>query len=353
MAMSRLKKNVVAAALAGFMVIALPGAAFATTVEDNGFAVDKTWTAASNTQLNNTEAFTFEIQFTVATPQGSWKPADLPTDKVVRTLTADWKNLAGDGASANASLKAQQLFGDYNFTAPGTYNFTVKEIPGSNPNPNIVYDSTEYNVEVVVSMPDNYPASDTPVIREIKAKAANGKKADKAAFANTAKANDSLTVSKEVAGTAANTADEFEYTLTLDGAQGSYDFVKHTKKGTETGTETGTLTIGDNNKNFSFRLKHGESIEIKNLPVGANYTVVETGTDYKETNVADGVAGGAQADGTIKADGSAVAYTNERGFAAATGVNSDTMPFVFGGLVVVAGAGALLISRKRRASEEF
>ena len=42
MAMSRLKKNVVAAALAGSMVIALPGAAFATTVGDNGFAVDKT-----------------------------------------------------------------------------------------------------------------------------------------------------------------------------------------------------------------------------------------------------------------------------------------------------------------------
>lgn len=352
MAMSRLKKNVVAAALAGSMVIALPGAAFATTVEDNGFTVDKTWTAASNTQLNNTEAFTFEVQFKGATPQGSWKPAELSTAPVQRTLTADWKTIAGQGASANARLTAQQLFEGYDFTAPGTYNFTVKEIAGSNPN--ILYDGTEYNVEVVVSMPDNYPASDTPVIREIKAKAAAGEKVDKAAFANTAKANDSLKVSKKVAGAAANTADEFEYTLTLDGAQGSYDFVKHTKKG----TETGTLTIGDDNKNFSFTLKHGESIEIKNLPDGAQYAVVETNTDYEETNVRrDGddrdVKGGAQADGTIKAGGSEVAYTNEKGFAPATGVNSDTMPFVFGGLVVVAGAGALLISRKRRASEEF
>lgn len=347
MAMSRLKKNVVAAALAGSMVIALPGAAFATTVEDNGFTVDKTWTAASNTQLNNTEAFTFEVQFTGATAQGTWKPATLSTVPVQRTLTADWKTLAGNGASATARLTAQQLFEGYNFTAPGTYNFTVKEIAGSNPN--ILYDRTEYNVEVVVSMPDNYPASDTPFIREIKAKAANGDKAGNAAFTNDKKANDSLTVSKKVAGTAANTADEFKYTLTLDGAQGSYDFVKHTK----TGTETGTLTIGDNNKNFSFTLKHDESIEIKNLPVGAEYTVVETGTAYTETNVADGVKGGAQADGIIKDDGSTVVYTNEKGFAPATGVNSDTMPFVFGGLVVVAGAGALLISRKRRASEEF
>lgn len=346
MAMSRLKKNVVAAALAGSMVIALPGAAFATTVEDNGFTVDKTWKAASNTQLNNTEAFSFEVQFTGATAQGSWKPADLSTDKVVRTLTANWKDLAGVGASANASLTAQQLFAGYDFTAPGTYNFTVREIAGSNPN--ILYDGTRYNVEVVVSMPDNYPATDTPVIREIKAKAATGDKADNAAFTNDKEANESLTVSKKVAGTAANTADEFDYELTLDGVQGSYDFVKHTKEGTETGTVmTGT------DKPFAFKLHHGESIEIKNLPDGAKYTVVEGETAYTEKSVADGVAGGAKAVGTIKADGSTVAYTNEKGFAPATGVNSDTMPFVFGGLVVVAGAGALLISRKRRASEEF
>lgn len=342
MAMSRLKKNVVAAALAGSMVIALPGAAFATTVEDNGFTVDKTWTAASNTQLNNTEAFTFEVQFKNATAQGTWKPAELSTAPVQRTLTANWKTLAGAGASANASLTAKTLFAGYDFTVPGTYNFTVKEIAGSNSN--IVYDGTVYNVEVVVSMPDNYPASKTPVIREIKAKAANGDKADKAAFANTAEANYPLTVSKKVAGTAANTADVFSYTLTLEGVEGSYDFVK--------GAEAGTVTAGEP---FKFTLKHGESIEIKNLPEGATYKVTEANTAYDENFAVDDdeAQAGAVAAGTIKAGGSKVAYTNEKGFAPATGVNSDTMPFVFGGLVVVAGAGALLISRKRRASEEF
>lgn len=341
MALFRLKKNVVAAALAGSMVIALPGAAFATTVDNNGFTVDKTWTAASNTQLNNTEAFTFEVQFTGATAQGTWTPADLSTDKVVRTLTADWKTLAGAGASANASLTAKTLFAGYDFTAPGTYNFTVKEIAGSNPN--IVYDGTVYNVEVVVSMPDNYPASDTPVIKEIKAKVANGDKADKAAFANTAKANDSLKVFKKVAGTAANTQDEFSYTLKIEGAQGSYGYVLNGVAGTFDAKDT-----------LTFKMKHDQSIEIKNLPEGATYTVTEADTDYTESFAVDGgqAQAGKVATGTIHKD-STVVYTNEKGFAPATGVNSDTMPFVFGGLVVVAGAGALLISRKRRASEEF
>ena len=105
---------------------------------------------------------------------------------------------------------------------------------------------------------------------------------------------------------------------------------------------------------LTFKLRHGQSIEIKNLPKGATYTVTEADTEYNENFAVDGgqSQAGAVATGTIH-DGSTVAYTNEKGFAPATGVNSDTMPFVFGGLVVVAGAGALLISRKRRASEEF
>ena len=342
MAMSRLKKNVVAAALAGSMVIALPGAAFATTVDDNNnFTVDKTWTAASNTQLNNTEAFTFQIQFTGADKVGSWEPTALSKDVKNRTLTAKWQELADGGDSASAQLAAKELFEGYDFEAPGVYKFTLTEVKGGNPN--IVYATNSYNVEVSVTMPDTYPTDTTPVIQKIQVKDGNNK-ADKAAFENKAEANDSLTVSKTVAGTAANTADVFNYTLTLDGVQGSYDFVK--------GAEMGTVTAGEP---FTFTLHHGESIEIKNLPDGANYTVVETENDYDEYYAVDGSktqAHGREASGTIH-QGSAVDYTNKKGFAPATGVNSDTMPFVFGGLVVAAGAGALLISRKRRASEEF
>lgn len=340
MAMSRLKKNVVAAALAGSMVIALPGAAFATTVEDNDFTVDKTWTAASNTQLNNTEKFTFQIKFTGADKVGTWEPTALSTDAKTRTLTAKWQDLALGGDSASAQLAAKELFEGYNFETPGVYKFSLTEVAGTNPN--IDYATNSYTVEVSVAMPDNYPTDTTPVIKKIQVND-GANKADKAAFANTAKANDSLTVSKKVAGTAANTADVFSYTLKINGAQGSYEYVLNGVRGTFDAKDT-----------LPFNLQHDQLIEIKNLPEGATYTVTEADTDYIENFAVDGgeAAPGAVATGTIHR-GSAVAYTNEKGFAPATGVNSDTMPFVFGGLVVVAGAGALLISRKRRASEEF
>ena len=216
----------------------------------------------------------------------------------------------------------------------------MTEVSGKNPN--IFYATNSYNVEVSVAMPEDYPTHTTPVIQKIQVKDGD-QKADKAAFANTAKANDSLTVSKKVAGTAANTQDEFSYTLKIEGAQGSYDYVLDGAAGTFDAKDA-----------LAFKLKHGQSIEIKNLPEGAAYTVTEADTEYNENFAVDGgqAQAGAVATGKIH-QGSAVAYTNEKGFAPATGVNSDTMPFVFGGLVVVAGAGALLISRKRRASEEF
>lgn len=340
MAMSRLKKNVVAAALAGSMVIALPGAAFATTVDNNGFTVDKTWTAASNTQLNNTEAFTFQIKFTGADKVGTWEPTVFSKDAKTRTLTANWQELAHGGDSASAQLAAKELFEGYNFETPGVYKFSLTEVAGTNPN--IDYATNSYTVEVSVAMPDNYPTDTTPVIKKIQVND-GANKADKAAFANTAKANDSLKVFKKVAGTAANTQDEFSYTLKIEGAQGSYDYVLNGVAGTFDAKDT-----------LTFKMKHDQSIEIKNLPEGATYTVTEADTDYTESFAVDGgqAQAGKVATGTIHKD-STVVYTNEKGFAPATGVNSDTMPFVFGGLVVVAGAGALLISRKRRASEEF
>ncbi len=332
-----------AAVLAGTMAFA-PMTAFATTVDSTSNLVTKTWTAASNAQLNDTETFTYDLTWVSSDAQGTNTPTDFSnfgTKKV--NLTSAWKSDAKGGVSATANLSAANLFGDTNFTAPGTYVFHLKEEKGTNPNIN--YDDTEYDIYVVVSWPEDYPTHNTPVIQSIKAHDAQGKKTDTASFTNSAAKNAGLTISKTVAGTAANTTDSFEYTLSVSGASGSYTVTK------SDGT-TAILTAGTD---YSFSLMHDQNIVVANLPVGATYTVTETDTDYEESNKIDNVASndGHVASGTIKDGGDTVAYKNTKGFGPDTGITMNTLPFVAVGVVAVAGGAALVISRRRHAGEDF
>lgn len=198
---------------------------------------------------------------------------------------------------------------------------------------------------MVVSWPDDYPTHTTPVIKSVKAHDAQGNKTESASFTNSAAANDSLTISKTVAGTAANENDSFNYKLSVSGANGNYTVTK------SDGT-TATLTAGTD---YSFSLKHGEHIVVANLPVGATYTVTETDTEYDESNKVDNVASknGLVATGTIKTGGDTVAYKNTKGFGPDTGITMNTLPFAVVATVAVAGGAALVISRRRHAGEDF
>lgn len=344
---TNLKGIAAAAVFAGTMAIA-PVSALAVannpTYVGDQTLVTKQWDVASNSQLNNDETFTFQISYDGAEQVGTWDVATLNFQTRTVDLTADWATLADGGTSASASLTARQLFGDTNFYNPGIYTFTVKEIAGSNPN--ITYSGTEYTVKVNVSMPDDYPAGKQTVIRSVKVYDSDGTKVgDTATFENTESENESLNISKTVAGTAANTADTFTYTLDLEGVKGNYAY--EIKSGS-TSISTGEISSGQ-----TFTLKHGQTIEIKNLPKGATYTVTESDTEYDETNTVNDVAStdGHVASGTIAATNN-VAFKNEKGFAPDTGITMNTLPFVTVGIVAAVGGATLVISRRRRSSGE-
>lgn len=345
---TNLKGIAAAAVFAGTMAIA-PVSALAVTnnptyVGDETL-VTKQWDAASSSQLNNDETFKFQISYDGAEQVGSWDVATLNFETKTVDLTADWATLANGGTSASASLTARQLFGDTNFYNPGVYTFTVKEVAGANPN--ITYSDAVYTVKVNVSMPDDYPNGSTQtVIRSIKVYDSAGiKVGDTATFENTESENESLNISKTVAGTAANTADTFTYTLDLDGVQGNYAY--EIKSGSTT-VSTGEISSGQ-----TFKLKHGQTIEIKNLPKGATYKVTETDTDYDESNTVNDVASadGHVASGTIAATNN-VDFKNTKGFAPDTGITMNTLPFVTVGIVAAVGGATLVISRRRRSSGE-
>lgn len=350
-----------AAVLAGTMAF-MPATAFAVSFNDEASStvagttvLNKEWDAASAAQFSNDEVFKYDVTFKDAQQVGSWIPDTLTKDTKEVTLSSKWADNATSDLKSKASLTAKQLLGEYSFTNPGVYNFTVKE--ADTKNPNITYDTHEYTVSVVVTMPDTYPNDPTPVIESVGVKTtdANGKTTKTTAdFTNTAAANDSLTVTKKVSGAAANTTDVFDYTLTVSGASGKYTV--NMPDGT-----TRTLTAGED---FKFSLSHNQQIVVNNLPDGATYTVTETNTrGYDSTDVADEDdttapivkkgEGTPTGKGTISKDGDTVAFTNNKGFASGTGITMNTLPFVVVATVAVAGGAALVISRRRHAGEDF
>ena len=106
----------------------------------------------------------------------------------------------------------------------------------------------------------------------------------------------SLTISKTVAGNAADETQQFDFTVTFTGADGTYDYVGK-------GIADGTIQSGD-----TISLAHGQSITIKGLPKDAAYTVTEK--DYTDMGYA---VASTDETGTIIADTTAAAvFTNTK-----------------------------------------
>lgn len=207
-------------------------------------------------------------------------------------------------------------------------------------------------------------------------------------YAHYKKATSNVTITKQVTGLLGDTNKGFEFRVNITQNGVDCTGVTATKK-TEMGTEkVSNLT--------NFTLKHGETVTLENVPIGATITVTEVtpGAHYKvsatgQNGEKDGSsdvtftyvaaantdtasdAGGADLmllsmdeDTAVDADGDAVAYdsgievdnnqiivTNHCGLLPDTGVLLDTLPYIVI-LAVVAGGVALLMLRKHRKEDD-
>lgn len=350
-----LKCGAMAAVLAGTMALSMvPATAFAATVTSTDTGLTKTWEVPSNAQFTN-ETFNFTLKYDRAEKIGSNDTA-APTsgDKAFssKTVSLSKNDFTGDSNTKTASKNFAQLFDGIDFSKPGSYYFTLTENAGTNQN--IVYDTTSYTVrvDVVWATDANGALTGGTTVDSVKAYKGEKKQSNGATFANT-DPNGNLTVSKTVKGIAANTDDEFKFHAALKDKngkmlEGSYSYKKTSADGAVT---TGTYTSGD-----GFKLKSGETFEVENLPEGATYTVTETDAKgYDSTDVtAEGEKGDKSGSGTIvNHDNDTVAFVNNKGFATQTGITMNTLPFVVAGVVAVAGGATLVISRRKRAGEDF
>lgn len=207
-------------------------------------------------------------------------------------------------------------------------------------------------------------------------------------YAHYKKVTSNVTITKQVTGLLGDTNRDFEFRVNITQNGVDCTGVTATKK-TETGTET------DSNPT-NFTLKHGETVTLKNVPIGATIKVTEvtpgahynvsatghsdeqngsndvaftyvavantdTASDADEADLmllsmdedtavdADTVALTDATDKTVS--NNAITVTNRATLKPDTGVLLDTLPYIVI-LAVVAGGVALLMLRKRRKEDD-
>lgn len=217
------------------------------------------------------------------------------------------------------------------YTSVGVYSYTITETPGKTAG--VTYESVPVTMKVTAV--DN---NGTIEIAAVSFTRAGEKLADdEAAFKNTYTAN-KLSISKTVEGNLGDKSKLFDFTVTLTGQEGKEYPLSATITGgsAESGKQENVAISGTT----TFKLKHGDTITIENLPSGVSYKVEEaTPSDY--TMNATGQKG------TMDAEAKTAAFTNTKTGDIDTGVYLDNLPYilVFAGVLAIA---AVFIVRRRR-----
>lgn len=216
------------------------------------------------------------------------------------------------------------------YTSVGVYSYTISETAGTTAG--VTYDATPVTMKVTVI--DNNGTLEIAAVTFTK----DGKKLNnEAAFTNTYSAGQ-LDVSKTVTGNLGDKSKYFEFKVTLTGQEGKAYGESYTVSGGSSEANNPTsIKIG---KETTFRLKHGDTISIANLPYGVSYTVVETAAEgYATTKTGD--------TGSINAASQTAAFTNDKSSEIDTGVYLSNLPYIliFAGVLAIA---AVFVVRRRR-----
>ena len=212
----------------------------------------------------------------------------------VALYDADDKPVSGEFKSATGDTITFDEDGQYTFTLKDGESITIEGIPTG----------FHYSVEEEDYTEDGYKTSYTG------GQSGTIEKDSEVSVVCTNKLPDGtgeLIVKKVVAGTGGDENKDFTFTVTL------YDADEKPVSGKFEAAKTPSGDSDEDEVEFingvtSFTLKHGESMSIKGLPVGATYKVVESDNDGYTVSVTEG-----EAEGTISADELAEAvFTNTR-----------------------------------------
>lgn len=273
---------------------------------------------------------------------------DEAAEQLLPTFTAN-----SSATSQNASISMQLPA----YTKVGTYTYQVKEVDGGTLG--MTYDDTTYTLQVRVAnkMVDGKIDSTGAKVCYVTMKA-NGVK--ESSVKNTYNASN-LTISKTVEGNMGDRDTKFDFKVTLEVPDGK------TLRSDITVPEGSNITWNEGKTvgTVTFKLSHGQSFTLMNLPYDMEYTVDEmNGTTA--LNQDDKINGTYQVSydgnkaGTIGTGENKIAPTN--GVISTevtntwgdnnidTGVILDNAPYMLM-LAVVAGGAMMLVIKKRREEE--
>ena len=240
-----------------------------------------------------------------------------------------------------------------NYTAPGVYEYTLKETVGSNAG--VTYRDNNKTIKLVVTVVSDdagnlyrYAAVHTEE---------SGDKSDE--FTDNTYSANALTVKKEVKGNGADRSKYFDFTIKLTGEQGKTYAEKYTiTAGSGVDTTKSATSISVDGDAVHVWLQNNGTVTIANLPAGVRWEVTEVGAalDAESSKVMNGeyeVTVPADANGTVSVAENAdndVVFTNKSTVNVDTGVILDNAPYMLM-LAVVAGGAMTLVIKKRREEE--
>lgn len=228
----------------------------------------------------------------------------------------------GEAGSANMTKTITITLPTY--TAVGKYTYTFSEVDGKTAGVTYRPDA----IKLVVTVIEQNGKVRVAAVHTEK----EGEKSGN--FENTYSAG-TLNVSKTVTGNLGDKDKYFEFKVTLTGETGK-TYGAYAVTGGSESTNPTSIEIG---KEATFKLKHGETIHIANLPYKVGYKVTETAVDGY-TTTSD------KAEGTINSAATEAKFVNTKNGEIDTGVTTESLPYVvLMGFVVLAGA-ALLLKRK-------
>lgn len=349
-----MNKKISAVALAGAMMLSM-----GTTV----FAEESTIPNVDDGAGNATVTKNFEMAEGLSTPNYTFRFEATPKgDAPQATIEAVSFNEGDQRVLENGKYTIAKdtaiKFGT--FPHAGVYEYTIKEVTGSDNG--VTYSKDTYTIRVYVVNEGNGLK-----IEKITAEGKDGKK-DKILFTNTYKKNASLMIEKATTGKQADKTKQFSFTVKFhkSATEGQLaDFEgKLTRKG-------GSIeTVRTSKGSASFTLADGDRLVFENLPVGTTYVVTEAGVKDgytpNVTVVENGVTTVTKQKGTDENDLSSlhenknnlvgendnkVSFENVYQDVAITGIIMNNLPFVLLIGVALVAFGALAVVKKRKTAE--